>query len=136
MFIVIIGCGRTGSKLAGLLSQEGHDVVVVDKNKDRFNKLPVEYSGFKVEGDTLEHEVLKNAKIETADLIVITTGNDKINYMVTQMAKEIFEVPVIMVRIIDPDKEEMFAELPTVETFSPINLLVDSFIEKIDGIEG
>ena len=136
MYIVIVGCGRTGSNLAGLLSQEGHDVVVVDKDKNRFNKLPVEYSGFKVEGDTLEHEVLKNAKIDKADMIVITTGNDRINYMVTQMAREIFEVPLIMVRIIDPDKKDMFEDLSSVHTFSPINLLVDSFIEKIERIEG
>src|SRR6056297_52932 len=111
MYIVIIGCGRTGSNLAGLLSQKGHDVVVVDKDEHRFNKLPVEYSGFKVEGDTLEHEVLKNAKIGTADIIVITTGNDRINYMVTQMAREIFEVPMVMVRIVDPEKKDMFEGL-------------------------
>ncbi len=136
MYIVIIGCGRTGSNLAGLLSQKGHDVVVLDKDTYSFNKLPVEYSGFKVEGDTLEHDVLKNAKINTADIIVVTTGDDRINYMVTQMAREIFKVPKVMVRIVDPENTYMFEDLASVETFSPINLLVDSFIKKIERIEG
>jgi len=51
MFIVIIGCGRTGSRLAGHLSSAGHDLVVVDQNEETFQDLPVEFSGFEITGN-------------------------------------------------------------------------------------
>lgn len=135
MFVVIVGSGRTGSKLAGSLSKMGHDVVIVDKDSDKFSKLPIEYSGFKIEGDALELEVLKNARIDQADVIVVTTDNDKVNYMVTQMARLIFNVPRVLVRVIDPDKGKLFEKDPAVETYSPLSLLVHEFevgIERND----
>jgi trk system potassium uptake protein TrkA len=136
MYIVIIGSGRTGSSLAGLLSGEGHEVVVVDKNNKKFKNLPVKFSGFTVEGDGMEHDVLKNAKIDQAEVLVITTGNDNINYMIAQLAQEIFEVSTILVRVIDPDKKAMFEEISAVQTFSQINLLVGAFSDNIKRIEG
>lgn len=132
MFVVIIGSGRTGSKLAGYLSRENHDVVIVDKDSKQFNKLPVEYSGFTIEGDALEHSVLENARMGKAEIVVITTGSDKVNYMVTQMAREFFSITRILVRIVDPDKEELFADISDVETYSPLDLLVDKFVERIN----
>lgn len=136
MFIVIIGCGRTGSQLADLLSQEGHEVVIVDKNNKKFKNLNVNFSGFTVEGDGMEHEVLKKARIDQAEVVVITTGNDNINYMLAQLSREIFEVPQVLVRVKDPDKAEMFQEISSVATLSQINLLVDAFSNKIKRIEG
>lgn len=132
MYIVIIGSGRTGSRLAGLLSEKGHDVVVVDQDGSQFRRLPVEFSGFKVEGDALEHEVLKETKMQNADIVVVTTGNDKINYMVAQMARVLYDVVTVLVRVINPEKEELFAIDEGIETFSPLSLLVNDFIERIE----
>ncbi len=135
MFIVIVGCGRTGSKLAGLLSEKGHDVVVIDRDTEQFSKLPVTYSGFKVKGDALEQEVLKTAKIEQADKVVITTGNDKVNYMVTQIVRFTFKVTGVLVRVIDPEKVKLFEKDPAVMTLSPLSLLVNEFAARIEGDE-
>ena len=131
MFIVIIGSGRTGSLLAGNLSRSGHEVVVVEKNTESFNLLPVDFSGFQIEGNAMENEVLKEAKLGSADLAIITTGNDQINYLIMQMAVEIFDVPKVMVRIINPDAESMYEKVKRVEIFSQISLLADNMIEKI-----
>lgn len=136
MYIVIIGCGRTGSRLGGLLSETGHDVVVIDNNEKNFSKLPVAFSGFRIEGDAMEHEVLEEAKLAQSDIIAITTGDDRINFMIAQLADKIFNVARIFVRLVDPAKENMFVDIPSVEIFSPINLLVDSFVSKIERIEG
>ncbi len=133
MYVVIIGSGRTGSRLAGLLSKKGHDVVVIDQNNRQFRRLPVEFSGFKVEGDALEHEILDKAKMQNADIIVVTTGNDKVNYMVAQMARILYSVSSVLVRVIDPEKEELFVEDEGIETFSPLSLLVNDFIDRIKG---
>jgi len=132
MFIVIIGSGRTGSLLAGNLSRLGNEVVVIEKNAESFNLLPVDFSGFQIEGNAMENEVLKEAKLGSADLVIITTGNDQINYLVMQMAVEIFDVPKVMVRIINPDAENMYNKIKRVEIFSQISLLADNMIEKIN----
>ena len=132
MFIVIIGSGRTGSLLAGNLSRSGHEVVVVEKDPASFGLLPVDFSGFEIEGDAMENEVLKEAKIESADLIIVTTGDDQINYLITQMAKINFDVPRIMVRTINPDVERMYRNENRIEIFSQISLLADKILSKID----
>ncbi|MFW6035599.1 MAG: potassium channel family protein [Halothermotrichaceae bacterium] len=133
MYVVIIGSGRTGSMLAGLLSQKGCDVVIIDKDESQFEFLSVEFSGFRVEGDALEQEVLKQAKIEQADSVLITTGNDKANYMIAQMASVLFEVSSIMVRVVDPEKDKLFDDNPSITTLSPISLLVDEMVDKLMG---
>ncbi len=135
MYVVVIGCGRAGSKLAGMLSEKGHDVVIIDKDAEQFAKLPITFSGFKVEGDAFEKEVLKNAKIEQADKVVIITGSDKVNYMVTQLARFTFKVPEVLVRVIDPEKVKLFKKDPAVMTLSPLSLLVDEFAARVEGDE-
>ena len=136
MYIVIIGSGRTGSKLAGVLSKNGHEVVVIDKDNQKFKKLSIEFSGFTIEGDALEHEILRKAKLEKAELAVVTTDNDKVNYMLAQMAKNIFNVNKTLVRIIDPEREKMLAGVENIETFSPLSLLVEAFGKRIKKVEG
>lgn len=133
MYMVVIGSGETGSKLAGLLSEKGHDVVIIDRDAHQFAKLPITFSGFKVEGDALEQEILKNARIEKADKVIITTGNDKVNYMITQIARHIFEVPSVLVRVISPEKVELFEKDPVVKTLSPLSLLVNEFVSRVEG---
>jgi len=132
MFIVIVGCGRTGSLLAGNLSRSGHEVVVIENNPESFAMLPVDFSGFQIEGDAAENDVLREGKIESADLVIISTGNDQINYLVSQMAKLNFDVPRIMVRTIDPAVEKMYEKDERVEIFSQISLLAENMINKIE----
>lgn len=131
MFVLVIGSGRTGSLLAGNLSRSGHEVVVVEKDSSSFSMLPVDFSGFQIEGDAMENDVLKEAKIESADLIVVTTGNDQVNYLITQMAKENYDVPRIMVRTINPAVEDLYKGDKRIQIFSQISLLVDSMLEIV-----
>lgn len=135
MFIVIIGCGRTGSLLAGELSRSGHEVVIIENNPHSFSSLPVDFSGFKIEGDAAENDVLKEGKIESADLLIVSTGNDQINYLVAQLARVNFDVPRILVRNIDPAVEKMYEKEERFEVFSQISLLAENMIDKI-GPEG
>ena len=51
IYIAIIGCGRLGSILASDLSQQGHEVVVIDRDKSAFARLSEEFSGFSLVGD-------------------------------------------------------------------------------------
>ena len=131
MYVIIIGCGRVGSGLANQLSKAGMDVVVVDHNEESFNNLSPEYSGFKVSGDATEIEILKEAKLEKADAVVITTDDDNINSMIAQIAKYIYRIDQVMVRVNDPNKQIIYDNLD-IFSISTTNLLVEKFQTQIN----
>ncbi|OHB75487.1 MAG: potassium transporter TrkA [Planctomycetes bacterium RBG_16_55_9] len=105
-YIIVIGCGRLGSFLANRLSNEGRSVVVIDLNVTAFDALAADqFSGFRIEGDATELAVLKQAKMDRADVVISATHDENVNIMVAQIAKNTFNVPKVLVRILDPNKE-------------------------------
>ncbi len=109
--ITVIGCGRLGSILASHFSQQGHNVVVIDRDKSAFEHLTEEFSGFAIYGDAAEMQVLQEAKLEQADCAIVVTGKDNLNIMVSQLAKTIFGVPIVLTRILEPAREEIYQKL-------------------------
>jgi trk system potassium uptake protein TrkA len=104
-YILIVGCGRFGASIAGIISGAGSDVVLIDKKKESFRKLSPAFSGFTIEGDGCDINVLKSGGIEKADIIIVATQNDNVNVMVSQIANKIFQIKEVYVRLYDPDKE-------------------------------
>ncbi len=131
-YIIIIGCGRLGSLLAGRLSAEGHSVVVIDQREATFNNLSSEFSGFQIIGDAVELATLRQAKVEKADCVLAVTSQDNVNLMVAQIAKTVFEIPLVLARVFDPAREAIYQELE-IETISPTQLSADVFMQKLDG---
>ncbi|MEO0560920.1 MAG: TrkA family potassium uptake protein [Chloroflexota bacterium] len=129
--ILIIGCGRLGSRLANRLSVSGHYVVVVDKRKSMFEKLSFDFSGYTVVGDATEFQVLRDAKISQADYVFAATRSDNTNLMVAQVAREMFEVPTVLARVYDPAREAVYQALG-VRTISPTNLTANEFLGHVD----
>lgn len=79
MRFVIVGYGRVGARTARILEEEGHDVVVIDKDPDRIERAQTE--GFEtVRGDGSDEEALLEAEIETADAIGTFTPNLNANF--------------------------------------------------------
>lgn len=123
-YIIIIGCGKLGSSMANHLSAYGHSIVMIDLDSSSFHKLSTEFSGFKMEGDATEFSVLKQAKINQADLLMALTDDDNINIMVTQIAREFFGIQKVIARVVDPLKQTIFSDLG-LETLSPTLLTQD-----------
>ena len=67
MHVVIMGCGRVGSTLAGQLEKRNHSVAVIDQNPDAFRRLGASYAGSKITGVGFDREVLLAAGVEQAD---------------------------------------------------------------------
>lgn len=126
MQIIVIGCGKVGSRFAQLMSQEGHDIVIVDNIRENFDLLDQNFRGLRVIGVPIDEDVLKQAGIESADGFVALTPDDNINMMACQVAKEIFKVPRIFARIQDPVREEVFYQFG-VHTVCPTNMAVQEF---------
>ena len=111
MKVVIVGCGRVGSTLAKNLSQDGHDVAVVDVSRRAFDRLGEDFSGQLVLGSGIDQEVLEQAGADKADCFISVTNGDNRNIMSAQVAKEIFNVPRVMTRIYDPIRERVYREM-------------------------
>lgn len=124
MQIIVIGCGKVGSKFAQMMSHEGHDVVIVDNDSKSFKSLGLSFNGLTVTGVPIDQDVLKHAGIETADALIALTPDDNINIMVCQVAKEIFNVPKVLARIFNPEREDVFHQFG-LDTICPTNVTVD-----------
>ena len=129
LYIVIVGCGRLGSYLANKLSLYGHSLVVIDTNTSAFDSLSTQFSGFQIEGDATEFAVLKQAKLEKADLLIATTERDNVNLMVAQIAKKLFNVSQVMARVFDPKRAQVYRDFG-IEGICPITVAGDAFLSS------
>jgi trk system potassium uptake protein TrkA len=111
MHIIIIGCGRVGARLASLLTNSGHSVVVIDKNAQAFERLGPSFRGTCLVGIGFDRKVLLKAGIERADALVAVTNGDNSNVVAASIAVDDFHVPRVVARIADPVRAEMFAKL-------------------------
>ena len=111
MNIMIIGCGRVGSQLALLLSQEDHNVTIIDKNQESLKRLGGSFNGAAVVGNGFDEKLLRELKIEKQDAFVSVTSGDNTNLMASQIAKRIFKVPRVMARVYDPKRADIYKKL-------------------------
>jgi len=131
MKVVIMGCGRVGGQLAGLLESDGHSVTILDTDAYSFRRLPPNFKGTALVGNGLDQEALKRAGIETADAFVVVTQGDNRNVMAAQIAKHIFKVPKVICRIYDPLRQELYSTLG-LETLSPTTIFAQMLREKLE----
>jgi len=100
-----------GSELAKLLSSEGHDVVIIDKNQLSFDRLGESFNGVTLVGNGFDLALLKQAGIEKADSFCAVTNGDNTNLISAQVAKKIFNVPKVIARVYDPARAHIYAAL-------------------------
>jgi len=111
MYVIIVGCGRVGAELAKLLSNEGHDVVIIDKARESFNRLGDTFNGLTMVGNGFDLILLKQVGIEKADAFCAVTNGDNTNLISAQVAKKIFRVPKVFARVYDPQRAHIYAAL-------------------------
>ena len=103
MNFIVVGCGRVGAELCYHLFKNGHQVVVVDINKESFNRLHPDFRGRTLEGEGLAEGVLERAGIREADGLAAVTNSDTLNAVVAHAARTIFDVPNVVARNYDPN---------------------------------
>ena len=130
MKVVIMGCGRVGSRLAARLDREGHIGNVVDTDQGSFSRLPEDFGGAIVLGTGIDEDVLRSAGIEDADAFVAVTEGDNRNIMAAQVAREVFGVPEVVTRIYDPVREEIYRGLG-LDTICPTVQISDQMWQKL-----
>jgi trk system potassium uptake protein TrkA len=133
MHIIIVGCGRVGSELAKILSAEGHDIVIIDKNPNAFKRLGSSFNGITITGIGFDPEILKRAGVERAQALISVTNGDNSNVMTGQIAKKIFNVPKVITRIYDPSRAHIYRRfgLDTIcTTIIGAKIIKDAVLQK------
>ncbi len=117
MHIVVVGCGRVGSGLAMQLSEEGHSVVVIDKNRDAFRRL-TRFSGKTLVGSGFDRDILFQADANNADALAAVTNGDNTNILCARIARDNYQIKNVVARIYDPARAGIYMKLgiPTVAT--------------------
>ncbi len=140
MNVIIIGCGKTGRRLAKQLDERGYDISIIDEDETKAKQLNDDFSGMYVCGDATDIDVLHNAGCENADIAIVVTPNDNVNVMVAQMIKAEFDLQDVYVRVLDPSREAVFRKFglrticPTrFETDVLFNIITDES-EEIDTV--
>ena len=117
MHIVVVGCGRVGSELAMQLSDEGHSVVIIDRNRDAFRRL-TRFHGKTLYGSGFDRDILFQADARRADALAAVTSGDNTNILCARIARDNYRIKNVVARIYDPQRADIYMKLgiPTVAT--------------------
>ena len=88
MKIIVVGCGKTGASLVTTLTEEGHDVTVVDYNSERLREVCNCNDIMGINGDGMNYNALLEAGLEDADILISVTGSDEQNLLCSLFAKK------------------------------------------------
>jgi len=113
-----MGCGRVGSSLAASLDRLGHEVAVIDKDRQAFRRLSADFSGRQVVGQGFHREVLVEAGVERAQAFAAVSSGDNSNIIAARVARETFGIARVVARIYDAKRAAVYERLgiPTVAT--------------------
>jgi trk system potassium uptake protein TrkA len=132
MNVVVMGCGRVGARVSSILDHSGHKVTVIDTSSGAFKRLSAEYGGDTVIGTGIDEDVLRAAGIEAADAFIAVTNGDNRNIMAGQVARAIFNVSQVIVRIYDPVREDTYRRLG-LSTVCPTTTISAQIIDHVIG---
>lgn len=128
MRVVIVGSGRVGSALANRLDEEGHQVLVLDRNQLAFRRLSEKFSGERMVGNALIEEYMRPALGEKTDLLFVTTDKDNINLLISQWAKQRFDVGRVITVVHDSVLAGLYKEMG-LETICPTDLVLRDLMQ-------
>jgi trk system potassium uptake protein TrkA len=137
-FILIVGAGRVGSQVARSMLASGHEVSILDEDPLSHERLEAgmdaswEDSGgrFTV-GHGLEIDALLEAGIDQAEVFIASTDGDNTNLVIAQIAAKQFQVPRVVVRVMDPARAEWYAE-QGLHTICPTRFAIEMFERALE----
>lgn len=128
--VVVVGCGRVGSKLAFALTAEGHSVAIIDKNPASFRRLLPDSGAREILGFGFDRDTLLAAGADGADALAAVTSGDNSNILSARIARETFEIPAVVARIYDPRRAEIYQRLGIV-TVATVAWTIDQVLRGL-----
>ena len=124
MYIIIVGAGKVGWNLARELLDKGHEVTLIEENRERYLTVEQELEHNIQYGDASELWVLERAGVSRADMVIAVTGDDEDNMLICQVAKEKYLVDRIIARVNNPRNLQHFKLLDILPAVSATDLIL------------
>lgn len=118
MYMIVVGGGKVGYYLAKELVEEGHEVLVIEQDGAKCERIADELGDIALQGDGCEARTMEIAGFGRADMVLAVTGDDEDNLVSCQVAMHKFDVPRTIARINNPKNEEIFRKLGIDTTIS------------------
>jgi trk/ktr system potassium uptake protein len=134
MKAIVVGCGRVGSHVALQLDASGWDVTAVDEDEDALGRLGDSWTGGFVVGHGMDLQLLRDAGIEEADAVVVTTDGDNTNLVIAQAALKHFQVPTVVARVLDPARAQFYATRG-LRIVCPTSAAIETLVEAVRAAE-
>jgi len=131
VYVIVVGGGRLGYYLSKGLLSEGHEVLVIEKDQTKVERIEEELGSICLQGDGCEATILEDAGTERASLLVAVTDEDEDNLVACQVAKYMFNVPRVIARISNPKNETLFMKLGIDVTVSATNLILEHIGQEV-----
>lgn len=132
MYVIVVGGGKVGYHLGKALVQEGHEVLVIEKDRKTAELLADELGEIVVHADGCETRSMTEAGMGRANVVAAVTGDDEDNLVICQMAKRKFGVSRTIARVNDPKNEELFRELGIDQTVSSTRIIFNLIEQQIE----
>ena len=121
MYIIVVGAGRTGSKVIELATRDEHEVVVVERDQGLAEEASATYDCMVINADAASEEIMLEAGIQESDALISTTENDSVNLMIQMLGKQ-YGVETLVSSISEPQHMELFGSLGVNVVESPHEL--------------
>ena len=136
MKIIITGAGAVGLHIAKMMASESQDIYLIDQNKERLNYIQSQIDVFAIHGDAKSISILKEAQIESCDLLIAATASEETNLLVSILAKK-FGAKRTIARINnlemkDPENVKLLESLGVDTVISPVQLVAEEIIRLVD----
>jgi trk system potassium uptake protein TrkA len=131
MYIIVVGGGKVGYYLAKELVEEGHEVLVIEKDATKVERIAEDLGDITLRGDGCEAATMEMAGFGRADMVIAVTGDDEDNLVVCQVAKAKFNVPRALARINNPKNEEIFKRLGIDTTVSATSAILAGIEQEL-----
>jgi len=129
MRVAIAGAGKVGRSIAAELTENGHEVMLVDRDPDAVRPDSIPGAQWLV-ADACELAVLEKADLASCQVVIAATGDDKVNLVVSLLAKTEFGVPRVVARVNHPKNEWMFNEAWGVDVAVSTPRMLSALVEE------
>ncbi|MBS4730024.1 TrkA family potassium uptake protein [Mycobacterium sp. SM1] len=129
MKVLIAGAGAVGRSITRELIDSGHDVTLIERNPEHVDVDAIPQAHWRL-GDTCELSVLESIHLEDFDVVVAATGDDKVNVVLSLLAKTEFAVPRVVARVNDPRNEWLFTDAWGVDVAVSTPRILASLVEE------
>jgi trk system potassium uptake protein TrkA len=131
LYIVIVGGGNIGYYLSKALLNQGHEVLIIEKDVRKCERLEDELGSCCMRGDGCETAVLSEAGLNRADVLIATASQDEDNLVSCQVAKHRFKVPRTIALVNNPINDKIFKKLGVDGTISVTNTILEHVEQEI-----